>query len=110
MKQVRHPSRNRKLIHSLAVLFLLIMLAAIPLANQIINQAKETTGRGKSTSEPNIIVDPSSNAGSINPLIWGINAPGREIWDGDSPIVTQRLRQAKIHLIRIGAIQYSNYH
>src|SRR5229473_7006697 len=57
-----------------------------------------------------ITIDPSSNAGPVNPFDWSIAAPAREIWDADSSALTQRIKDANIKLIRIGAIQYSNMH
>src|SRR2546425_522908 len=57
-----------------------------------------------------ITIDPSSNAGSVNPFDWAIAAPAREIWDANSSAVIQRIKDANIKLIRIGAVQYSNMH
>src|SRR6266566_559147 len=107
MKQSRFFVHNHKLIRILA---LLLILAIIPITVCIINPAKKTKNAVE-ISEGNIItLNPLSNAGSVNPLTWGIGAPGREIWNGNNPIVTQRIREAKIKLIRIGGIQYSNYY
>ena len=57
-----------------------------------------------------ITIDPSSNAGPVNPFDWSIAAPAREIWDADSSALIQRIKDANVKLIRIGAIQYSNMH
>jgi glycosyl hydrolase family 39 (putative alpha-L-iduronidase) len=92
------------------LLALLIILAAIPLAIDIINQTKRIRSRAEITSGNFITIDSSSSAGTVNPLIWGIEAPSKEIWNGSNPMVIQRIRDAKIKLIRIGAIQSSNYH
>jgi len=107
MKQTRSSPHHPKLT---CILALFLILAAIPLAVWIVNQTKGIKTRAEITMGNLITIDPSSNAGSVNPLTWGIGAPGSEIWRGTDPTVIQRIKDAKIKLIRIGAIQYSNYH
>ncbi len=55
-----------------------------------------------------VAVDPNNDQGPVNPMIWGINAPDRNLrWAGNTNIVNE-LKAARIPLIRIGPIQYSN--
>jgi hypothetical protein len=92
------------------LLALLLILVASPLLVPLLAHLRSASSSTGPVSGKLITLDPSSQAGRVNPLIWGIGAPGREIWRGDDPLVVQRLRAAHIKLIRIGAIQYSNYH
>lgn len=101
---------SKSIIKLTLLLALLIILAAIPLAIDIIYQTKRIKSRAEITSGNFITIDSSSSAGTVNPLIWGIGAPSKEIWNGSNPMVIRRIRDAKIKLIRIGAIQSSNYH
>jgi hypothetical protein len=107
MKQAGHCPHNWR---RFALPALLLILAASPLLVPLF--AHLQSGRSNTSVETGslITLDPSIQAGHVNPLIWGIGAPDREIWRGDDPLVVQRLQAAHIKLIRIGAIQYSNYH
>jgi hypothetical protein len=50
-----------------------------------------------------------SNRGEVNPLIWGINAPDKDLlWAGNKTL-EQRISSARIKIVRVGAIQYANY-
>lgn len=109
-RATRHSDASHLLISPLfrcllllGIVLLAVLKIAILLAiENLINQTRETGNL--------IILDPSSNVGPVNPLTWGIGAPGSDIWDGDSPVLTQRIKDANIKLVRIGAIQYSNVH
>ena len=107
MKQAESRLDCRRRFYLLA--FLLI-LAVSPLLVSLLAYLQSARSGTNTETGSLITLAPYIQAGYVNPLIWGIGAPGREIWRGDDPLITQRLRAAHIKLIRIGAIQYSNYH
>lgn len=65
------------------------------------------------TPNSNIIsINSSANLGTVNPLVWGINGPQKETrWnDGSARTnVINRIRDAKIKLVRIGPWQTAKY-
>jgi hypothetical protein len=102
MKQAGHRPHCRRRFSLLALLLILVAL--------LLAHLQSTSSSTNTATGILITLDPSFQVGQVNPLIWGIGAPGREIWRGDDPLVVQRLRAAHIKLVRLGAIQYSNYH
>lgn len=57
-----------------------------------------------------LTINLASRTGSVNPFVWGINAPDKQTnWAGSST-VEGYLQQAGIKIIRVGALQYALYH
>ncbi len=110
-EQERVLMKQAGYLRRFGLLVLLFILAALPLLLPLLAHLEDSMLSSADSVPGNLItLDPSSQVGPVNPLVWGIGAPGREIWNGDDPLVIQRIREAHIKLIRIGAIQYSNYH
>jgi hypothetical protein len=109
MKQIsnRSPTRRRRFY---LLSFLLILAAIFLLFSLLAHLQSASHNTSPPTTSKSIRLNPFSQMGRVNPLVWGIGAPGRETWRGDDPLVVERLRDAHIKLVRIGAIQYSNYH
>ncbi|WP_158623450.1 hypothetical protein [Corallococcus sp. CA053C] len=55
-------------------------------------------------------VDTASNAGPVNPYAWGVAAPDKYLgsWPGNAT-VQQRIRDAKIRIVRVGVTQWGMY-
>ncbi len=54
-------------------------------------------------------IDVDSDEGNVNPFLWGINAADKHLLWAGSKALEQRLRDAQIKIVRVGAIQYANY-
>ncbi|QRK04699.1 hypothetical protein JQX13_31240 [Archangium violaceum] len=55
-------------------------------------------------------VDTTSNAGTVNPFSWGVGAPDKYVghWPGNETL-KQRIRDAKVKLVRVGVTQWGQY-
>ena len=57
-----------------------------------------------------VTVDTASNAGPVNPFSWGVGAPDKHLahWPGNETL-KQRIRDAKVKLVRVGVTQWGLY-
>ncbi|MFC5531243.1 GH39 family glycosyl hydrolase [Cohnella yongneupensis] len=56
-----------------------------------------------------ITVDTASNAGTVNPFVWGSGAPDKYTWWAGNAALKTRISDAKIKLVRVNPIQNMLY-
>ncbi|GHO47769.1 GH39 family glycosyl hydrolase [Ktedonospora formicarum] len=85
------------------------LLIGILVALVALGVAIPTSIRLFAANNTTLSIDMNSNNGNVNPFVWGVNAPDKYLAWAGNPTTIQRIRDANIKMVRVGAIQYAIY-